>query len=417
VFKGEIMNRRNSRLAVLAGVLVTLSGCFLTQGHPRELRPPPFQQARFAEDKPEGPPYEPLDPKIIDALRQKLRDVCPIEQAKSEVKPPVNVLAISGGGSHGAFDIGVLHGWSESGQRPNFDVVTGVSTGAFIATFAFLGPRYDETIRDLYLNAKVDDVYEARSWLSILSSDSIASSKPLCRKIEAAISPKILDEVAEAHRQGRRLYVGTTNLDTRRFVIWDLGAIAASSRPDRLTLYRKIVLASGSVPGFFPPVLIDIDIDSKPYQEMHVDGGATTSVFVPMAMTRHHPEKGCRPGSSVYVICSGKLFADGDTVERRFISITFDAISAMLYANARGDIFRIFNMALLCGMDFQLIAIPPDFAMNPDSLEIEPAESKKLYDLGFEMGKTRKGWRTTPPGAELDEQVLPRTGTKFRTAR
>ena len=210
--------------------------------------------------------------------------------------PPVNVLAISGGGSYGAFDVGVLHGWTDSGTRPVFDVVTGISTGALIATFAFLGPQYDEFMRDSYVNSRADDVYEMRWYLSIMNSDSIARSTPLMKRIDAAITPKVLEEIAKAHAKGRRLYVGTTNLDTRRFVVWDMGAIASAGTPEALELYRRIILASASVPAFFPPVLIDIDVDGQKHQELHVDGGTTSAVFVPMAMIKCDPKKPCPAG-------------------------------------------------------------------------------------------------------------------------
>src|SRR5262249_8530193 len=157
---------------------------------------------------------------------------------------------LSGGGIYGAFDVGILAGWSATGTRPVFDVITGVSTGALIATFAFLGPEYDEFLRSSYVNISPEDIYSRRRLLEILRSDSLVSSVPLQRKIMAAIAPEILAAVAREHAKGRRLYVGTTNLDTRRFVIWDLGAIASQGTAEALQLYQKVLLASGSVPGF-----------------------------------------------------------------------------------------------------------------------------------------------------------------------
>lgn len=393
------------------------SGCVLTEGELRSPFPADVRNARFVDVSQKQKTYEPIDPQMILALRNSLRRSCELKQVEhAEKRPPLNVLAISGGGSHGAFDAGVLHGWSASDSRPVFDVVTGVSTGALISTFAFLGSEYDEFLRDSYVKTRAEDVYLTRSVFSVVFSDSLASSKPLKQKIDDAITPEILQKVAQAHATGRRLYVGTTNLDTRRFVIWDMGAIASNGRSDSLTLYRQIILASASVPGFLPPVLIDIEVDGQKFQELHVDGGVTAAVFVPMAIARCDPHKaGQRHGSCVYVISSGKLFADSDTVKRKFTSVTVDSITAMLYAGTRNDIFRIFNMALLCGMDFQLIAIPGDFPLNRDSLAFDAKELRRLYDLGYDMGKTRKGWRETPPGAEVSEQTIPRTGTMFRT--
>jgi predicted patatin/cPLA2 family phospholipase len=396
-------------------LLPFVAGCVLTDGLKREPSPTQSDNVRLVDDG----KYEPLDPQLILTLKKSLQQACASRQPPNiNYLPPINVLAISGGGSYGTFDVGVLKGWSELGSRPTFDIVTGISTGAMIGTLAFLGPRYDDALRDAYVYARADDVFETRPWLSILFSDSYASSKPLKKKIDQIVTSELLREVAQAHAEGRRLYVGTTNLDTRRFVIWDMGAIASSGKPDALELFRKIILASASVPGFFPPVLIDIEVDGKKYQELHVDGGSTTAVFVPMAMTKCDPNNpGLRPGSNVYVISSGKLFADSDTVKRQFVNVSADAISAMLYAGTRNDIFRIFNQALLCGMDFHLMAIPQEFPLNSDSLSFEPDELRKLYELGCKMGKSREAWRETPPGTEISEQTIPRTGTRFKAEK
>ena len=406
-------------IALLLALFGCAGGCVLTKGLKREPIPPEVRDARLSDASLSGSQYTPVDPQMIAALKRSLQHSCDIERAAhQEETTPINILAISGGGMYGAFDVGVLNGWSESGKRPKFDIVTGISTGAFIATYAFLGTEYDEKLRDDYVLARPKDIYKKRRWISILNSDSFASSEPLRKKLDEAVTPELLAEVAKAHAEGRRLYVGTTNLDTRRAVIWDMGAIASSGKPDALELYRKIILASGALPGLFPPVLIDIEVDGKKYQELHVDGGVTASVFVPMALAECEPRKPCgREGSHVYVISSGKLYADSDTVRRQFLSVTYDSIYAMLYAGARNDIFRIFNQSLLCGMDFHLIAIPQKVALNLNMLSFEPKELRKLYEIGREMGRTQKGWRESPPGNEVDEQILPRTGTEFKTEK
>ncbi|MES1213313.1 MAG: patatin-like phospholipase family protein, partial [Singulisphaera sp.] len=157
-----------------------------------------------------------------------------------------NVLALSGGGSYGAYTAGLLNGWTASGQRPQFDIVSGVSTGALIATYAFLGPRYDPALREFYTQTCTDDIYKKRFKPAVLCTDSFALSAPLAQLIDQRVTPQILCEVAAAHAQGRRLYIGSTNVDTGRLVIWDMGAIAARGTPEALTLYRQIILASAS---------------------------------------------------------------------------------------------------------------------------------------------------------------------------
>lgn len=326
----------------------------------------------------------------------------------------LNVLAMSGGGIYGAFDVGVLKGWSESGSRPTFDVVTGISTGALIATFAFLGPEYDDFLRDAYVNITSDDIYHTRPLLKLLRADSFASSAPLQRKIMDAITPAVLGQVAYAHSQGRRLYIGTTNLDTRRLVIWDMGAIASQGTPEALRLYQKIVLASASVPGFFPPVNIEVEVNGQRFREVHVDGGTTAAVFLRpymMQLTEDAPK--ARAGSKIFVISSGKLFADPECVQPRLVGISSSAIATLLYAGTRGDIYRIHDLALATGSEFKLIAVPQDFEMNPNSLNVDRANMKRLFDVGRHIGSTGQAWLDAPPDLDGGDLGPPRAGVRF----
>jgi hypothetical protein len=329
---------------------------------------------------------------------------------------PLNLLALSGGGMYGAFDVGVLAGWSESGRRPTFDVVTGISTGALIATFAFLGPKYDEFLRDSYVHISSDDIFRLKFLPAAFFSESLASSEPLRRKIEEAITPAVLREVAAAHAAGRRLYVGTTNLDTRRLVVWDMGAIASRGTPESLALFRKVILASASVPGFFPPVYIDVEVNGKPYRELHVDGGVSTSVFLGASMLDADPHHlRTRAGSNLYVISSGKLYADPYGVTPCIVSISESAISSMLYASNRADLYRLYSMARDADMHFRLIGVPQEFALDPNSLSFEQGEMHRLFTKGRELGLDEKAWRQTPPGFERDEHSPPRSGVRLAT--
>jgi predicted patatin/cPLA2 family phospholipase len=327
---------------------------------------------------------------------------------------PINVLAISGGGVYGAFDVGILKGWSDSGARPAFDVVTGISTGAFIAPFAFVGPKYDDFLKESYLNLTADQIYRRKSFVTGIFSQSIASSKPLKRKIDAAVTPELLAEVAQAHKQGRRLYAGTTNLDTRKLVIWDLGAIAASGKAEALDLFRTIVLASGSVPAFYPPVFIEIDVDGKKYKEMHVDGGASCSVFVrPFMLTAARNTADQRFRSNLYVIASGKLYADQGTVAPNVVDITTNAMTSLLYAGTRSDVNNIYGLARANKMNFGLASVPVELPISGDCLSVDPKEMKALYDCGYRSGLSQK-WLDKPPDATLNTEDLPRSGVEFQ---
>jgi predicted acylesterase/phospholipase RssA len=396
-------------VALLLALIALGAGCAQV---PRLAVPANLNSARLVDV--DGPPrQEPRgDPQIIP----KLEEVIQARFDDGAKLPPLNILTLSGGGMYGAFDVGVLYGWTASGRRPTFDVVTGISTGALIATFAFLGPQYDDFLRDAYVHISSDDIFRLKLLPLALLSDSVADSEPLRRKIEAAITPHVLEEVAAAHKVGRRLYVGTTNLDTRQLVVWDMGAIAARGTPESLELFRRVVLASASVPGFFPPVYIDVEVDGHTYREMHVDGGASASVFLRGFMLQNAPGNfRSRAGSNLYVITSGKLYADAEPVQPKLTSISASAISSMLYAAMRSDVSHLFSLALVAGLNYNLIAVPQDFPLNPNSLSFEEKEMQRLFEEGRRLGLVGTSWRKTPPGAEPPEQSPPRSGVRFVT--
>jgi hypothetical protein len=327
-------------------------------------------------------------------------------------------LALSGGGMYGAYTVGVLCGWTETGSRPRFDVVTGVSTGALIATYAFLGPEHDPTMTRLFTSVSDRDIYRRRPAAALLWSDAAASSAPLKKLIDTNVDDEVIAAVAREHECGRRLYVGTTNIDTRKLVIWDMGAIASSARADAKDLYRKILLASASVPGFFPPVPIEVEVNGKTFTEMHVDGGATTGLFLRSSTLRLDPDAvraGRQPlaGSDVYLIVAGKLYADPTCTDRRTVRIGESALTSIVYSQTRGELFRIYALCLVGGMNYHLGAIPEDLRVGGEAMAFDPEVMRRLYRAGYAAGSGGTAWRDTPPGAEPHEQTRPRTGTQF----
>ena len=208
--------------------------------------------------------------------------------------PPVEFLAVSGGGDDGAFGAGLLVGWSEHGDRPEFQIVTGVSTGALIAPFAYLGPSYDAELQEVYTSITPDSIFKERSLIGMFTQDSMADTTPLWELISQHVDEQMLADLASAYEGGRLLLIGTTDLDAQVPVIWNIGAIAASGHPGSLDLVRKILRASSAVPGVFQPVLIDIELDGKVYQEMHVDGGARCSSIRPASTCASRPSASAR---------------------------------------------------------------------------------------------------------------------------
>ncbi len=191
-----------------------------------------------------------------------------------------NYLALSGGGADGAFGVGMLVGWTEAATRPEFDVVTGISTGAMIAPFAFLGSSYDRTLKEAYTTHEPWTIVREGGLSTILGEAALVDNSLLVGLIDQYVTPEVLSAVAREYRRGRRLYIGTTELDAQRPVVWDMGAIAIQGDANALRLFRKVLIASTSIPSVFPPVLFSVHRDGSTYDEMHVDGGVTREVFL-----------------------------------------------------------------------------------------------------------------------------------------
>jgi predicted acylesterase/phospholipase RssA len=330
------------------------------------------------------------------------------------------ILALSGGGRYGAYTAGVLQGWSDSSTRPTFDIVAGVSVGALLATSAFLGEKYNRRLIEAFVELTPGEVFRRRPIVALAWSNSFASSDPLRRRIAQYVNEEMMDDVAAAHAAGRRLYVGTTNLDTKRLAIWDMGAIAASGRPDRLELFRSVLLASASVPGFLPPVEFPVRLNGTEYTEMHVDGGITSEIFFRLSMLDPNPArlvKGPQPlaGSTVYAIVAGKLFADPHCTHPRIFRLLRESVTSLTAAMTQNDLVRISNIALLTGMNFRFTALRADFPDDDgDSLNFDPKVQRCLYDEGYRDGRRgAAAWRAEPPGFRAAERVIPRARTDF----
>ena len=406
------MARRWERagLAWIGALGLLATGCF---GHWRQPSTP--LAAGFN-------PVEVLDPLGESQGQQTwaMRDLFAMaERVRTENKPAVlppkrNILVLSGGGSYGAFSAGVLVGWSHAGTRPEFDVVTGISTGALLAPLAFLGPDYDCEIENLYTTLRTQDIFRLKKTVRSIFSEGLADSSPLAKKIAELTTPTLMRDIAAEHAKGRRLYVGTTELESHRAVVWDMGEIASRGTPDDVELFRKILLASASIPGVFPPTSIRVTIDGKPYTERHVDGGVTQALFFrpPFLKTEDQADvqRASLYGSDLYIIVAGKLFADASHVTPRVFNITAGSVSTLIYAQTRGDLMKLYTGAILTGMNYKLAAIHADFATLASAYEFEPKEMTKLFREGYRQATTANPWRNTPPGIEKSEGPFLRVG-------
>ena len=314
--------------------------------------------------------------------------------------PPANYLAISGGGEDGAFGAGLLVGWTAAGTRPQFKLVTGISTGALTAPFAFLGPRYDAQLQAVYTMISGKDVLEPRFYIAALTEDALASNGPLRRTLARYVTQAMLDDIATEYEQGRLLLIGTTDLDQGRPMIWNIGKLAASRRPGGLKLVQDILIASTAIPGVFPPVMIDVQANGRSYQEMHVDGGASAQVFVyPPSLQVNSAARsvGVVRERRLYVIRNARLDPQWAETKRRTLTIVGRAISSLIQTQGVGDIYRIYVAAQRDQIDFNLASIPETFTTElPQPFDTQYMNA--LFMLGYELGKNGYHWAKVPPG-------------------
>ncbi|MGI9464890.1 MAG: patatin-like phospholipase family protein [Aestuariivirgaceae bacterium] len=328
----------------------------------------------------------------------------PISEAPSGVATKdLHILALSGGGADGAFGAGVLNGWTRSGTRPQFDIVTGVSTGALIAALAFLGPEHDATLRELYTQTTNDEIFRSKTILSALSSESFLDYTPLKRQIERVVTPQLVDRIGIEHSRGRRLYIATTNLDAGELVVWDAGAIAASSYPSeiRTRVIQKVLRASAAVPGLFKPVYFRPSLDSQARQ-MHVDGGVKAPVLIRSFMFKVPARR-----RVLHVIVNGQIsfFDAREAVEPKVTAISRKSITELLRGLLYKTLYQGYVSTRNAGGRFRLIAIPDDVPAAKNPLEFDPAEMRRLYEAGFALGSSGRGWSKEPPRLDAFERI------------
>jgi hypothetical protein len=394
--------RHSWRIAVALLLALILAACAAT---PRPTPPPagipverpwgavPFESAAAAADK-----------SVSDGLVESLRAKFDRARAANETgKIPYRALTLSGGGSRGAYGAGVLSGWTVRGDRPQFDVVTGISTGALMATHAFLGSDFDKDLA-LYKDLSNDDVFRKRSKLKFLSSTAALDTAPLREQLVSVITEETLDLVAAENRAGRRLFIGTTNLDANQFVIWDMGVIAESERPDRLERYIDVVMASASFPVAFPPVYIEVEGAAGSYTQMHADGGIRESAFFfdfIVELYRAIDAAGLSVDDfkqELNLLINGKIATVGPLiyapVEGKLGAVVDATVTALLTKVTQGSIYRLWVVSMVDGADFHVSFVPPDFEFTSGSLTFDPEEQSRLFELGYRQAIEGTAWAT-----------------------
>ncbi|RKE73329.1 patatin-like phospholipase family protein [Pseudorhodoplanes sinuspersici] len=300
-------------------------------------------------------------------------------------------LILSTGGSDGAFGAGLLNGWTKAGTRPEFTLVTGTSTGALIAPFAFLGPKYDDALHDAYTTIGAIDIFEVGG-----KGESFLDTWPLRDLIAKRVTPDLIQAIAAEHARGRKLFITTTNLDAGRPVVWDIGAIAADGGDRAVALVRKVMLASISIPGAFPPVLIDVEANGRKFQEMHVDGGLGAQFYVaPDSMLVSTSTASLR-ASDIYVIANMKLGSDFEITERNTLGILGRTVATAIRIVIRNAIDRVYETAKRNNIGFYLAFVDQSFSA-PARGPFDTDYMKTLYEAGFAKGSGPDPFLREPP--------------------
>jgi len=300
-------------------------------------------------------------------------------------------LILSTGGADGAFGAGLLNGLSAAGNRPDYAVVTGVSTGTLMAPFVFAGSRYDAVLKALYTQTSAADIFEAGG-----TGESFLDTWPLKDLIAKEITPALLEDIAAAHRSGRRLFVVTSNLDAGRSVVWNMGAIAAHGGNQALKLFRSVLLASGSIPGAFPPVLIEVEGNGKRFAEMHVDGGVGGQFFVAPPALMESTSDYKIPATALYIVINSGLRPDFEVVERTTPTILSQSVSMAIKTDLRDLLDRAYVAAKHSGVGFNVATIPPGFSA-PSRGAFDPNYMKALFSVGYDQGKSGSPFAAEPP--------------------
>ena len=400
------MNRLELTLLFIAGAVcaLLLSGC--TKELLRNPVPPEHQEIAEVVDMPGVRAWgdersELFHQDLVRSIRDEPAGLFP-RGANGEFQ--YAGLALSGGGDHGAFGAGFLKGWSQSGTRPTFKIVTGISTGALIAPFALLGEEYDDILVQAYTTVTAESVYREHSFISAYMNEAMADNHPLQELVHELMTDEVIDAIGQAHHRGQRLFIGTTNFDAQRPVIWNMGAVANSRHPEAYRIFRDLLIASAAIPIFFPAVFLDVEAAGKMYEEMHVDGGTVGQMFfygatldwrnvLKDASGMDHPVD----NSVLYAIVDGEVDPDFKPVRRRLMPITERTINTLVKVSAWSALYRMYLHAEAGGYGFRFVGLPDDYEpTHPEPYNQE--DMNRMCEIGLKMGREGNSWRLIPPG-------------------
>jgi len=333
----------------------------------------------------------------IDGLRRYTDEpVTKFRFEKDDRSSTRTYLALSGGGADGAYGVGVLSGWTAARTRPTFSVVSGVSTGGLIAPFAFLGSQYDDTLKEVYTSGIAESLLNDPSIIRVLFGSGLFGNTRLRELVARYVGPEIMAQVARENAKGRKLLVVTTDLDTQRTAIWDMGKIAAVGTPEALKLFRDVMAASASIPLVFPPIMIDAEGQGRRFQEMHVDGGVTAPVLtLPEALLSQDRLPG-NARMNIYILVNKKIERNFELVSNSTIDVASRSLSSITQSQTRSIIFSTYDFAKRNNLGFHLSYIARDYPAPP-SEGFDTAYMRALYQYGYEKAASGQAWTSKLP--------------------
>ena len=334
----------------------------------------------------------------IDGLRRYADDpVTKFSFEKDNSSATKSYLALSGGGADGAYGVGVLNGWTAARTRPTFSVVSGVSTGGLIAPFAFLGSQYDDTLREVYTSGIAESLLNDPSIMRVLFGSGLFGNTRLRELVARYVGPEIMAQVARENAKGRKLLVVTTDLDTQRTAIWDMGKIAAVGTPEALKLFRDVMAASASIPLVFPPIMIDAEGQGRKFQEMHVDGGVTAPVLtLPEALLFQGSRLPGNARMDIYILVNKKIERNFELVSNGTIDVASRSLSAITQSQTRSIILSTYDFAKRNRLGFHLSYIAREYPAPP-SEGFDTAYMRALYQYGYDKAASGQAWSSTVP--------------------
>ncbi len=387
------MTRSCPRSALLAAVLMAsaLAGCVtaprtaFTVDEQAAASPVGFSHVRYKED----------DPALADMLKTTL---------KPDDRGDVYTLAISGGGANGAYGAGLIYGWGKTGERPPFQLVTGVSSGALAAPFAFVGPGWDERLRQTYFSGHLHNLLQSRFLLGLFTP-GLYRKAPLENLIRGWVTDDLLRAVAAEHAKGRRLLVATTDLDTGQLVVWDMGAIAAQQGPEARNLFAEVLVASASVPGMFSPTMIKVRAGQRSFAEMHVDGQADVAFFaIPQAVLLARRPSDDAHHHRLFIIVNGQLNTPFAVTPMATIPILSRTVDAAAKASIRSALTTTLEFCRRNGCDLAVSAVPPD--LKDDALDFGDAHIQSLFSAGDTAAESGQAWTTAAPAMSVKPEPV-----------